>query len=251
MPIFRRPRAWTGLLTALSGLVLLCGAAPAPEGNETRIGIGMGTYEYRSGGCGGTRHRYDVTEPIAHLQVRHQTAQQRLWVGEASLGIGMLGDSRDDPNDVALGETLLDSGEAFYAGLAAVRYGHQYRYGGFELGPGAVYHHRLGGLKPVPSGGLWVGTESIHLWADVFSGPLGGALEFAGMAGVGHSSRLVRARVGTNTQAHLAEVDMRVGPGVRLGVQGGYGTTWNDQAAPNLRGMLNLTIDYRAFTERP
>ena len=46
-------RRFLGPVVAIGGLLVLCGASPAPEGNETTVGVGLGTYEYRSGGCGG------------------------------------------------------------------------------------------------------------------------------------------------------------------------------------------------------
>jgi len=229
--------------------LVLCGANPAPEGNETTVGVGLGTYEHRSGGCGGTRRRYSVTEPIAHLQVRHLTDNDTIWAGEVDLGVGMLGESRENPDEIAIEEDLLDAGQSFWSGMAAIRWGKQYRFGGYELGPAIVHHRRLGGWSPLPSGGLWVGKPSLaYVWADVFRGPFGGALEFGALAGVGHQSRFIRAQVGSNARAHVADIDVSVGQGVRLGVHAGYGEMWVDQASPDLRGMLRLTIDYRAFS---
>jgi hypothetical protein len=249
LPTATPQRRFVGPIAALFGLALLCGAAPAPEGNETTIGVGMGTYEYRSGGCGGTRRSYSVTEPIAQLQVRHRTENDRLIVGEANLAVGMLGDSREDPNEVDVEEDLLDAGQAFWTGMAAARFGRQWKYVGYELGPGVAYHHRFEGWKPVPSGGLWAGKPNVaYVWADVFRGPFGGAVEFSAMAGVGHESRFLSAQLGSNIRAHMATIDLRVGQGARLGFLAGYGESWADQSTPDLRGMVRLTIDYRAFS---
>lgn len=231
------------------GLLVLCGASPAPEGNETTMAVGMGTYEYRSGGCGGTRRRYSVSEPLAQLQVRHRTDRDALIVGESSLAVGRLGESREDPDEVDFEDDLLDDGQTFWTGMAAVRFGRQGRRAGFELGPGVAYHRRLGGWTPIPSGGVWFGKpEAAYLWADVFRGPFSGALEFAALAGVGHQSRRVAVQVGSNTRAHVANLDFTVGQGVRLGFHAGYGESWADQVTPDLRGMVRLTIDYRAFS---
>lgn len=242
-------RRFVGPIFGLGGLLVLCGASPAPEGNETTVAVGMGAYEHRSGGCGGTRRSYSVSEPTAHLQVRHLTSGGNIWAGEASVGIGMLGESREDPNEVNLEDDLLDADQTFWSGVVAARWGRQGRFYGFELGPALALHNRLGGLTPVPSGGLWVGKPTLaYAWADAFRGPFSGAIEFAGMVGIGHSSRFIRAEVGSNSRAHVANLDVRVGQGVRLGLHGGYGMGWVDQTSPDLRGMLRLTIDYRTFS---
>lgn len=242
-------RRFVGPVVAGAALLVLCGASPAPEGNETTVAVGMGVYEYRSGGCNGARRRYSVTEPIAQVQVRHRTDNNTIIAGEANLAVGMLGDSREDPNEVDLEEDLLESSQNFPAGLVALRFGKQGRFVGFELGPAVAYHHRLEGLAPVPSGGVWFGKpQAAYVWADVFRGPFGGAIEFSALAGVGHESRRVAAQLGTNGRAHMATVDLTVGQGVRLGVLAGYGESWADQATPDVRGMARLTIDYRAFS---
>jgi len=249
MPSPSQKRRLLGPVVATTGLLVLCGASPAPEGNETTVGVGMGVYEYRSGGCNGTRRRYSVTEPIAQLQVRHRTDTDLIIAGEANLAVGMLGDSREDPDEVDVEEDLLDSGQTFWTGMVAARFGKQGKNAGFELGPGVAYHHRLEGWKPVPSGGVWFGKPKLaYVWADVFRGPFGGAIEFAGLAGVGHENRFVSTRIGSNGRAHVAHVDLTVGQGVRLGVLAGYGESWVDQATPDVRGMARLTIDYRAFS---
>ena len=82
----------------------------------------------------------------------------------------------------------------------------------------------------------------------MFRGPFGGALEFSALAGIGHKSRFFAAQLGSNTMAHIATLDVRVGPGARLGLLAGYGEAWVDQSTPDLRGMVRLTIDYRAFS---
>lgn len=242
-------RRFLGPVVAIGGLLVLCGASPAPEGNETTVGVGMGTYEYRSGGCGGARRRYSVTEPIAQLQVRHRTEGDAIIAGEANLAVGLLGESREDPNEVNFEDDLLDADQTFWTGMAAVRYGHEWKHVGFELGPGVAYHHRLEGWKPVPSGGVWFGKPKIaYVWADMFRGPFGGALEFSALAGIGHESRFVAVQVGSNTFAHVATLDLRISPGARLGLLAGYGEAWADQSTPDLRGMVRLTIDYRTFS---
>jgi hypothetical protein len=209
----------------------------------------MGTYEHRFGGCNGTRRRYSVTEPIAQVQVRHRTQQDTIIAGEANLAVGLLGDSRENPNEVDLEDDLFDASQNFPTGMVALRFGKQGRFVGFELGPAVAYHHRLEGWKPVPSGGVWFGKpNAAYVWADVFRGPFGGAIEFSALAGIGHQSRIVATQLGTNGRAHMATLDLRVGQGVRLGLLAGYGTSWADQAAPDLRGMARLTIDYRAFS---
>ena len=244
-----RSRRFVGPAVAGAGLLVLCGSSPAPEGNETSIGVGMGTYEYRSGGCNGARKRYTVTEPMARLQVRHRTEKNTIIAGEANLAVGKLGDSREDPNEVNLEDDLLDAGASFPTGLLALRFGKQWRWGGFELGPAVAYHHRLEGLKPLPSGGLWVGKPKVaYVWADVLRGPFGGALEFAGLAGIGHQNRFLSTQLGTNGRAHTATLDLTVGQGVRLGFYAGYGEAWADQVSPDVRGMARLTIDYRTFS---
>ena len=239
------------LLAGLTAVLMLgvCGAAPPEgEGTEARVGVGFGTYEHRTGGCGGARRSYAVSEPIAHLQVRHQRPSGITWAGEASVAAGRLGDTRDDPTEVDATDDLLEPGSTFWAGALALRGGRHWSRFGLELGPALLLHDDLGGVRPVPSGSVWVGRRDVaYAFADLVTGPFGGAYEFSALVGVGHRSRHFGASYATNVVGHVGEVDLRVGEGVRLGFNGAYGRRFAQQASPDLRAMLFVTLDYRSI----
>lgn len=247
-----RPSSPPRSLLAGLGCVLLlgvCGAAPPPgEGTEATVSVGFGTYEHQTGGCGGARRRYAVSEPLAHLRVRTQRPSGVTWAGEVSVAAGRLGDSRDDPTEIDPTDDLLEPGTTFWSGALALRGGRHWRSFGLELGPALVLHEDLGGVKPVPSGTVWVGRPQLaYAFADLVHGPFGGAYEFAALVGVGHKSRIFGASYATNGVAHVGDLDLRVGQGVRLGFNGAYGRRFSQQDAPDLRGTLYVTLDYRSL----
>lgn len=256
LPLPPRSRRASVPRPALAGLVCVlmlgvCGAAPPMgEGTEVTVGVGFGSYEHQTGGCGGTRRKYAVSEPLAHLRVRNNRPSGVSWAGEVSIAPGRLASSRDEDAYFGSSDGLLEEDPTFWTGAVALRGGRHWQSFGFELGPAVVLHKDLGGLSPLPSGIAWVGRPAVaYAFADLVAGPFGGAYEFAALVGIGHRSRILGASFGTNGVAHVGDLDLRVGHGVRLGFNGAYGRRYDQQESPDLRGILHVTLDYGALSK--
>jgi hypothetical protein len=196
------------------------------SGKQLRVDIlgGVGAYQYSSG-CGSTQFRDRYLEGQARL--RYRTEDHWVVAGNASVLSRISGD--------AVGELASEHRPSTF-GMLGLRVGHDWRYGGLELG-GAVGRLRLGDVDDIflmPSGRVWVGLrDKFEVWTSLLAEQ---TASLNRVIGAGFTVRNQQAyfsggvvgSAGDDGQG-LGEVGFRVSPRIHLLITGSSGDedTWS------------------------
>lgn len=216
---------------------VLVGAGPAPEDTEVTVGMGYGRYTQRSGGCAGFDRSYRVLEPSVDVGVRHrlENGVTLSMSGSLAPGVASIPGSPDISPDL--------ENAYLWSGAATVQAGRHGKWLGFQLGPALVLRPGVNRLTPIPAGELWVGRpDRIYTWGALLPQPHTGALELAALGGLGHRSNRAHIEVGTSGLGWLSRAGVRIGDGVWLHGEVAGGRMVPDQAEPDLRGRVSLSV---------
>ena len=218
----RRPLVF-GLTT---GLVVLCGAVPAPDDGDLTVGAGGG-YQRRvlGGGCaGGPTYAYELPEATVELVgrkrlSRHFVAEVRgsasvAWVRRLTLV---------EPGGTDEGP-LAEEGDRIPAIFFVPRFGGDWTHGGFMLGIGGIGAPLLVGEAPsgILSASAWLGRrDRVSGWGEILPSPMTNASGHRILfAGLGHAGERAELELGYGGYSGVVRAAVRVAPGTKVGLWG-------------------------------
>ena len=231
---YLKPRVVFAAITPM--LLTLLASGPPPEGVETQLYVGTGSFEYQSGGCGSPTYANRAVDGhgFASTSYRHETGATA--VVEVGGGVAKTTSSRllSTETDPSVPPTDVDEvGKTRGMVNVAARVGFHHSYFGLELGP--AYNTDLGFF---PSGEVWVGVPRyVFAYVDVASGPVSlGHLPVG--AGLGHASDRVRAKLGLGLEQKIvAEGAYKVSKDVPLFIGGRLVQSFDPDLAGTLGGL--------------
>lgn len=235
----------SGLFLLLPGLAL---AGPPGAGTEITTGFGLGQYRFDSDPEQvGPVWRYRVAEPVFSLGLSERADSGFTMVGDAHFAPGIINRrTLLALNNEGDGEysRAAEVGDWHTATLVAFRVGWHADFAGGEVGPAVALRGNtslIPGLPVVPSSKLWLGKEGIaHVWGSYAASAPSFAPEFWMLYGVGHSSRVLRAELGTNLEAWVLRAQGRVEAGLFAGAEIATDAFGADRGPVN-RAMFQLT----------
>ena len=225
------------------------GAAAAGPRREGTLSIGYGRYNIASGVRGDDDSQsYDIDEVMGYYGYEHRPARGWWWAADGTLGIG-----EATPLSGASGTVSADAYRGtLWTGALAARVGWIAPRFGLSLGPSLTGHPAWGGLVVLPSFEAWAGpSEKLYFTVKALSGPQSGSRSMSAVAGVGHRSRWARAAVLAGLQTAGASLDLHLGQGMWLGVQYQSMTALAEQADPDRRTLIRLTVAYDELGRPP
>jgi hypothetical protein len=199
------------LLTALSAW--LCASAPPERGGELRAGAGYGNYSYTSGGCGGPVYRNEANDLRAHARASYYADSGARVVVEGSANRSRVHATEkieEGEPDVEPAVEDFHLGRVSFGWNAAARVGWHGNYFGAEAGV-AVFSTSVTApnnneheIALLPSATLWAGhPEYVYAWASFMEGPISPSF-IPIAAGLGHTQKNFRARLGYNIQDQVS-----------------------------------------------
>ncbi len=218
------------------------GAEPTPAHQEGTVSVGYGRYNLDVGVRGDDLGQaYDIDEAMGFYAFEHRPERGWWWTAEGTLGIGeatpLSGSSGTVAADAYRG-TLWTGALVARAGWTSTRWG-------AAVGPSLIGHPAWGGLVVLPSADLWAGpSERLYLNLRVLAGPQSGSQAMSAILGLGHRSRWARAMFTAGLTTAGANLDLHLGRGLWVGVQHQSMTALANQADPDRRTLLRLTVAY-------
>lgn len=232
---------------------VLMAAAPAPEGGETLAHFGGGRW-MASSANGPGRFNYDYTALEAGLSGshRHRFDSGLTLAGEATLAPAVITGLA-----IAQGGTWVDprwdTSDGTLTATAAARVGFHTGVAGVEAG---AFVNNLEGKTAVPylgntqrallpSAVVWAGLPAVHAFGRTAAGPTTGVQDTLVVAGVGHTSDLVRIEAGGWQGVGNVVFDLKTATGLRVGADVAY--SWADDEGDKRawRGLVRVAVLHR------
>lgn len=234
---------------AAIGALALAGPRPARADGEDRapreegtLSVGYGRYHLAVGVRGDEPSQaYDIDESMGFYAFEHRPARGWWWAAEGSLGIG-----EATPLSGSSGTVAADAYRgSLWTGALVARAGWTSHRWGAAVGPALIGHPAWGGLVVLPSADLWAGpSERLYLSLRVLAGPQSGARAMSGSLGLGSRSRWARAELNAGLTTLGGALDLHLGRGLWAGLQHQSTTALADQADPDRRTLLRITVAY-------
>lgn len=234
-------------------------AAPAPEGLETQLAFGAGSWRARSAADGEDpiTYLYTGVETVFFVRLRQRFESGLSLSGETSLAPSVLV-GRDIVSAGSTADGDRGPGSFDFSGDLALRVGWHGGFGGLELGgalvevPGPEVLLPLAGKERslVPSAQAWVGAPQVlYAWGRLYAGPVSGLKETTLMAGLGHNGEFFRTEAGFLPEVANVSFDFKARPGVRIGLDGAAAWGDEDTAKVDWRGLLRIHIEHSKLGE--